>query len=202
MPQSPETINSTQKARIKNHRCLLCNKTLSKNTTILRCKTCNDALLLSNRERTNKFRELGKCIRCGKDVENTRYTRCAFCRMEQNAYQREYMKTQNITVNANNFYLNLEIESLKTTGNYMGFNLRRIRKLRNITHVNTVKNASFGKTHISNIELGTRKITLAHFVELINIFGISPKMFEIYDDKSYEKLYIKFDSEVIDILSI
>jgi len=43
------------------------------------------------------------------------------------------MKTQNITVNANNFYLNLEIESLKTTGNYMGFNLRRIRKLRNIT---------------------------------------------------------------------
>ena len=118
------------------------------------------------------------------------------------AYQREYMKTQNITVNANNFYLNLEIESLKTTGNYMGFNLRRIRKLRNITHVNTVKNASFGKNHISNIELGTRKITLAHFVELINIFGISPKMFEIYDDKSYEKLYIKFDSEVIDIINI
>lgn len=102
-------------------------------------------------------------------------------------------------INTKNFYLQLEINHAIETKNFMGFNIKQIRKLKKLSVTNFAKIISLKFNELHNIESGKTKINLSQFVTIAKALEINPSMFEIKIDELYGKLFLQFRKKIVNI---
>jgi len=102
-------------------------------------------------------------------------------------------------ISTKNFYLQLEIDRAIKMGNYMGFNIKRIRELRGTSVPNFTERANLKPNELQSIEKRRKKINLPQFKEIIKALGVDSSMFKIKSDKLCKKLYSKFNTEIVNI---
>ena len=137
------------------------------------------------------------CLVCNAPIPYGLF--CSKCRNNNEKQTPTTYVKPDLNLSTKDFYLQLETNTLINTKNYMGFNIRRIRKLKKLSYIKIAKNTSLNGYYLSRVELGEKKISLDQFIELVNVFEVNPMMFGIENDDSFEKLYDKFGKEVIDI---
>ena len=101
-------------------------------------------------------------------------------------------------ISTKNFYIQLEIDQAIKTGNYMGFNIKRVRKLKKISTSNFIKSSNLKLDELYNIEKGKREINLPQFKEIIKVLGVDSSMFGIEADEMCGKLYLRFKKRIMD----
>jgi len=200
-----------KKEERKNLRiCFSCGKKLS-NAENFKCKTCAEKLRL-NQYGYNDKTKLEKALKakpkycmnknCNTIVDRHRKY-CPKCKEESLKLSKEKSKIQirERQRKQKEFYLQLEIKGLKENGNYLGFNLKRIRDINRISVLFFSVKIHINTQTLINIETGEIQIDLPKFIEIMHIFEITPDMFGIKNE-DYDKLFIKFKTEVIDINKI
>ena len=118
---------------------------------------------------------------------------------ERKRYQGKTLTEKEKQISTKNFYIQLEIDQAIKNGNYIGFNIKRVRKLKKISTSNFIKNSNLKLDELYNIEKGKRKINLPQFKEIIKVLGIDSSLFGIESDKLCKKLYSKFNTEIVNI---
>ena len=109
------------------------------------------------------------------------------------------IKKEISNISTKEFYFQLEIGRAIKEGNYMGFNIKRIRALKKIPLKTFASAIDLKSTELQTIEKGKKKINLSQFKQIMMELKITPSIFNIKHDKLYKKLFLKFNTEVIDI---
>ena len=118
---------------------------------------------------------------------------------ERKSYQGKTLTEKEKQISTKQFFLQLEIDQTIKTGNYMGFNIKRVRKLKKISTSNFINKTGLKIDEIYNIEKGKKEINLQQFKEIVITLGVDSSMFEIEADKLCKKLYSKFNTEIVNI---
>jgi len=100
-------------------------------------------------------------------------------------------------ISVKDFYLQLEINELKNTGNYFGFNFRMLRLFKKLSVLNFANIINLKTVELQKIESGKKKLDLFEFKQIMIKLEIAPSIFKIKHDKLYKKLFLKFNTEVI-----
>jgi len=184
--------------------CFSCGKKLN-NKEYNKCETCAEKIRLNQKPYNDKIDRKSKAPKLCKGGCGTLVDRfgkyCPQCKEKtiKEINDRSRLKVKNREKKINEFFLQLEIEGLKTTGNYMGFNLKRIRELKKISFMSLAKNISINSSYLLNIEKGKTRITFAQFKEIMKALQIDSSMFKLKDDKLFKKLFILFQTEVMNV---
>ena len=126
--------NDIQKIRIAYNLCIKCAKPLSENSTELKCIDCDKSLLRAQniKEEVIKY---DKCEKCGKIFKyKMSSSLCCRCKIKvKRINDKNERKLNIINKNTKDFYLQIETKKEIEKGNYMGTNIKRIRKMQKIS---------------------------------------------------------------------
>ena len=208
--------------------CFLCSKNLT-NSEYFKCRKCYEKARIIQIPYNDKLDRKSKAPKlckggCGSSVDQFgKY--CPACKIEsmkrniKNSQDRakqkkiqeckcviKKVKPKPISIekeiskiSTKNFYLQLEIDRAIKMGNYMGFNIKQIRELRGISSSNFTESANLKHNELQSIEKRRKKINLPQFKNIIKALGVDSSMFKIKSDKLCKKLYLKFNTEIVNI---
>lgn len=135
-------------------------------------------------------------------TENTgHHNECVEVLIEENIVKQQpiTLTEKEKQVSVKDFYLQLEINHAIKTSNCLGFNIKRIRKIKKLSVSNLSKITGISVANITKIESGEKKITSFQFAEIAKGLGITSEMFGIRPDRLYSKLFLHFKKRIIDI---
>ena len=154
--------NDTQKIRIAYNLCIKCAKPLPENSTALKCIDCDKSLLRAQKNIKEEITIYDKCEKCGKIFKYKNLSSlCYRCKIKVKRFNDKNDRKLNI-INKNTKYFYLQVETKKAIekDNYMGANIKRIRKIQKISVAKLSENIGIKSYELIKIESGKTRICL------------------------------------------
>jgi len=108
------------------------------------------------------------------------------------------VKLNIINKNTKDFYLQIETKKAIEKGNYMGTNIKRIRKIQKISVAKLSENIGIKSYELIKIESGKTRICLSEFVKIYDSLNIDYSIFNLEENELYGRLYVRFKSSIVD----
>ena len=192
--------NDIQKIRIAYNLCIKCAKPLPENSTTLKCIDCDKSLFRAQKDIREEATIYDKCEKCGKIFKYKNLSSlCYRCKIKvKRLNDKNDRKLNIINKNTKDFYLQIETEKAIEKGNYMGVNIKRIRKIQKISVAKLSENIGIKSYELVKIESGKTRICLSEFVKIYDSLNIDYSIFNLEENELYGKLYVRFKSSIVD----